>query len=96
MEILNPSLDTKRRARFGFCGKAESCSFSRYSNRFFHMEATLNLDSAGDISSKIFVANATANNPQLEESFCFLAGIIATESFPHQEVSYKVLSNISL
>ena len=55
------------------------------------MEATLNLDSAGDISSKIFVANATANNPQLEESFCFLAGIIVTESFPHQEVSYKAL-----
>ena len=46
------------------------------------MEATLNLDSACDISSKIFVANATANNPQLEESFCILAGIIVTESFP--------------
>ena len=46
------------------------------------MEVTLNSDSAGEIPSKIFFANAIANNPQLEESFCYWTGIIVTESFP--------------
>ena len=78
----NPPLNTTHRARFGFCGKAESCCFSRHSNRYFRIEVALNSDSAAEIPSKIFVANTIANNPQLEESFCFWAVIIVTGSFP--------------
>ena len=36
---------------------------------------------AGEISSKIFVASAIANNPQLEEFFSFRTCIIVPESF---------------
>ena len=64
--MLNPSLDTTPRARVGFCGKSETCCFSRHLNRCFLMEVTLNSDSSGEIPSKIFVSNAIANNPQLE------------------------------
>ena len=81
MKFLNPSLDTTRRARFGFCVKQKVVA-SRHSNRCFCMKVTLNSDSATEIPSKIHVANAVANNPQLEESFCFWTGIIVTESFP--------------
>ena len=71
LKILNPLLDTTRRARFEFCGKAESYCFPRHSNRCFRMEVTLNSGLAGEIPSKIFIANAIANIPLVEESFCF-------------------------
>ena len=40
------------------------------------------------IPSKIFVANAIANNLQLEEPFYFWTGIIVTESFLSLSRSY--------